>query len=236
MRWGRQRRADPSRRRTGPVGEEPWWDRADQAFAEQPVLDRRDLGKGWIPALMLNNSERLDPYGDDDHSQPLRAARALRGLRALDEGAAFRQRSDGALAVVRVEVFADAAVDAHRLAWRTHGAPCLDAVWRARWTEREQAPGWIEARWRDERDRPAPFGPTGGDVDAALAAQLDWITIEDQTNTAETELVTRYEHLTLWSGRALATLIVRHDQLHDLDEASARAAAAMFGRLAALEG
>lgn len=230
--WHRSRSAPPQRR-SGPEGEDPWWDPADQAFVEQPVLGRRDLGRGWVPALMLNNEERLDPYGDDPRAEILRAERAARRLTALDEGVAYRQRSDGALAVLRVELFASGDLDRHRLAWREHGAACLQALWAQRWEERERDPGWIEARWRDERDRAAPLGPVGGDVVAPVAAAIDWIVVEDQTGTAETEVVTEYQHLTVWVDRAVATITLRHPQHLPLDATAATAAATAHARLLA---
>ena len=88
--WRRQRRA-ADQRRTGPAGEEPWWDPADQAFAEQPLLTRADLGKGWQSVEMPNNAERLDPYGDDPDSEAVRAVRA----RAAAHGARRGRRPGG---------------------------------------------------------------------------------------------------------------------------------------------
>src|SRR4051794_25343786 len=119
-------------RRSGPAEEDPWWNPQDQAFAESNLLGRSDLRRGWIPASMVNNIEQLDPYVDDADSAVLCAIRAERRLTALDEGQAWRRRSGGILAVLRVEVFADPDSTAHRDAWREHGARCLDAVWRQR--------------------------------------------------------------------------------------------------------
>lgn len=199
----RRRRAPlPPRRRTGPADEEPWWDPADQAFAERPVFQAKVLGWGWQSVEIPNNDERLDPYLDDEpHSDALRTVRARRRLTALDEGWAWRHRDDRSLVVSRVEVFERADVDgAHRSAWREHGTGCLDAVWRARWRERGREPGWIEARWAVE--------PLGADVDR--------IVVEDQTGVHETGNVVEYQHLTVWSGRAVATVTIRHDQAVDI--------------------
>ncbi|MEZ5139953.1 MAG: hypothetical protein R2711_14655 [Acidimicrobiales bacterium] len=110
-----------------------WWDPADQAAAERPVLHHRDLGKGWHPVPMVNNLERLDPHGDDPASEAVRGARSSRRLTALDEGAAWRRRRDGALLVARVEVFAGDDEERHRAAWQASAAASLDAVFQARW-------------------------------------------------------------------------------------------------------
>ena len=67
-----RRRTPPGQRRTGPAGEEHWWDDADQAFVEAPFLATRDLGRGWQTVPMPNNAERLDPHGDDEHSAAIR--------------------------------------------------------------------------------------------------------------------------------------------------------------------
>lgn len=228
-----RRRSTAAHRRSGPAGEERWWDPEDQAFAERPLLHHRDLGRGWIPVPMINNEERLDPWGDDPASVAVRAGRAERRLTALDEGAAWRRRSDGALLVARVEVYATDAVGPAREAWQAHGAACLDALWRARWREREREPGWIEARWRAEVDRPdalRPGSPSAGDA----AAALDWFTIEDHTEAAATEVVTAYEHLTLWAGRAVLVLTLRHGHASDADAAAVGAALAAWRRAQAL--
>jgi hypothetical protein len=207
---------------------------------EAPLLRRRELGKGWIPARLINNAERLDPYGDDAHSQILRAVREARQLTALDEGGAWRHRRTGALAVTRVEAFAH--LDhggTHRLAWREHGSACLDALWQQRWSERDRRPGWIEARWVDDRDRVPPLGFAGVEemageatVDPVVASAIDWIQVEDQTTTAETGRVACFEHLTIWVGRAVATITLRHDQADDLAPVAATAAVVAHARLA----
>ncbi|WP_426572419.1 hypothetical protein [Aquihabitans sp. McL0605] len=236
MAIGRKQKAGAEGRRTGPGGEAPWWDPEDQAFAERPLLARSDLGKGWQSVPMFNNAERLDPHGDDPASEELRTIRARRRLTALDEGAAWRLRRAGVLAVVRTEVFADddpADRAAHRDAWDRLGTICLDAVWRQRWTERDRAPGWIEAlRRRGDRPAVADLSAPAGSTEADAPDPVDWITVEDQTGTVESGLVTQYEHLTLWRGRALVTLTVRHGQGDDVDDALAVAAAAVLRRMA----
>lgn len=189
------------------------------------MLGRKDLGKGWLSVPMVNNAERLDPYGADDASAGLRQLRSERRLTALDEGAALRQRGDGSLAVVRVEVFASADDAAHRARWQEDGPACLEAVWRERWLERDRQPGWIEARWRD----------AARSTDLDIPDAVDWIVVEDQTGSIETVSVTVYEHLTCWVGRANATLTVRHDLGHDLDAVVAHAADVVCGRLALLD-
>ncbi|MGN6695346.1 MAG: hypothetical protein ACTHN0_14315, partial [Aquihabitans sp.] len=214
MDFGR-RRPPAGQRRTGPPGEEHWWDDDDQAFVERPFLAGRDLGRGWQAVPMPNNAERFDPHGDDEHSVLLRAERDRRVLTALDEGAAWRHRKERVLVVPRIEVFRDPDDRRHRAAWQEHGPACLDAVWRERWTERDVAPGWIEARWKDDADLDAA-APTDDEGRAAFG-QVDWISVEDHTNTAASGTIDRYEHLTVWCGRGLVTATVRHDDALDLD-------------------
>jgi hypothetical protein len=226
--WGR--RSAPNRRRTGPPDEEPWWDAADQALVERPLLRHRDLGKGWIPTPMLNNLERLDPHGDDPASERVRQARAARRLTALDEGAAWRRRSDAALLVARIECFSAADEGGHRRAWQADAESSLDAVWRARWRERDREPGWIEARRRAPADLPDLVRP-GGAGAAPGIDRIDWCTIEDHPGVAETEVVTAYEHLVLWVDRLLVTLTLRHHHGDAAEEVAARAAATALVRL-----
>lgn len=172
---------------------------------------------------MVNNAERLDPYGDDPASEALRAVRARRRLCALDEGQAWRRRRDGALAVLRLEVFEEPDASDHRAAWHEHGPACLDAVWRARWRERDQEPGWIEARWRAE-------------TDARLPA-VDWLRVEDHTGVRDDpSAVVVYEHLTVWAGRAVAVLIVRHELGSDGEDAAMGAAAVLVPALERVPG
>jgi hypothetical protein len=219
--FGRTPPATGDRRRSGPPGEEHWWDDGDQAFVEQPLFSTADLGRGWQTVPMPNNVERLDPHGEDGHSAALRAEREKRRLTALDEGAAWRQRKERVLVVPRVEVFAEVDDRSHRAAWKMLGPACLDAVWRERWRERDVAPGWIEARWKDEADV-AAVAPTD-DGGAGALGQIDWVTVEDHTTNAETG--------TIWCGRALATVIVRHDDALDLDATTMRVALAAYRRL-----
>ncbi|MFN8018314.1 MAG: hypothetical protein U0P45_09335 [Acidimicrobiales bacterium] len=197
----RGRRAADAGRRSGPAGEERWWDPADQAEVEAPLLGRRDLGKGWTALDMVNNAERQDPFGDDPASAAVRAAREARRLTGLDEGRAWRQRGDGSLVVVRVEAYASADESVHRAAWQAEGAACLDAVWRQRWKERDRLPGWIEARWKQDVDDEVDV-PDG----------VDWLQVEDQTGVHDTGVVQIYEHLTIWVGRAHAIVTLRHPQ------------------------
>ena len=112
---------DAPRRRTGPADEEPWWDPADQAFVESPLIRGRDFPKRWRPALMPNNVEVIDPFDGVSEADAVRRARQLRRITALDEGLAYRGR-DGALAVLRAEMFADPDEAAHRAAWQSDGA------------------------------------------------------------------------------------------------------------------
>ena len=218
------RRGTAARRRSGPAGEERWWDEADQAVAESRLLRPADLGRGWSRAAMVNNAERLDPFGDDEASAAVRAVVGRRRRTALHEGDAWRRRRDGVLCVLRVEVFAvesegDAAAGVgavpHRRVWEEHGTASLDATWRQRWRERDRDPGWIEARRRPEGER-ADEVPTPEDV--------TWLVVEDQTGIHDGGAVTIYEHLTIWAGRAVATLTLRHDLGVDVDDVAASAA------------
>lgn len=200
----------------------PWWDPAEQALAEVPLLDRRTLGRGWIDAPMVNNVELLDPLADDDAAAPIRAARAARGLVALDDGRAWRHRDGRGLVVVRVERYADATTDgtAHRAAWQAAGAAALEATWRARWRERDVAPGWIEAR----------AVPPGERLGPPLAA-LDWFRVEDHTDPSGRGDVAIFHHVTVWRDRAQVTLTVRHPLGEALEELAARAAGVAHERL-----
>lgn len=224
-----RRRTPPGQRRTGPPGEEHWWDDGDQAFAEEPFLTTRDLGRGWQTVPMPNNAERLDPYGDDEDSALLRTLRAHRVLTALDEGAAWRQRKERVLVVPRVEVFADVDDRDHRAAWQEVGPRCLGAVWRERWREREVEPGWIEARWKPDEERGAVV--PADDEGRAAFGQVDWITVEDHTQVSATGTIDRYQHVSAWCGRGLITATIRHDDALDLDASTVRVALAAYRRL-----
>lgn len=236
-RSGRSRRDAARGRRRGPAGEDPWWDPADQALAEAAHLVRADLGRGWIDVPMVNNLERIDPLGGDEASEAVRVERAARRLTALDEGRAWRQRTEASLAVLRVEVFADPDEQGHRAAWRAHAEESLDATWRERWRERGHTPGWVEARWVDAAGHPERFVDddlrqelTPAALGAVLGA-IDWLRIEDHTDPTGAGQVTVYEHLTAWAGRAHGTLTVRHDHAHQLDVVAGRATAALWRRL-----
>ncbi len=101
-------RRDPlPRRRSGPPGEHQWWVPSDQASAEREVLTRKDLGRGWIPASMVNNVERLRPLGHGPASDVVEQARVSRHPTGLDEGRAWRHRDAGTLLVLRTDVYAD---------------------------------------------------------------------------------------------------------------------------------
>lgn len=159
-------------RRSGPPDEERWWRPLDQGLAETELLDRRAVGKGWRPAVMVNNVERARPLGEDDASAAIDAARVARVLTGLDEGRAWHHRDAGSLIVLRSEVYADeenGLAEAHRSAWHRHAERSLDATWRERWRERDQEPGWIEARWvRAAGERSGPPGPTGSGADGPV--------------------------------------------------------------------
>jgi hypothetical protein len=192
-------RADTTkRRRSGPPDEHRWWDPGDQAFIQQPLLSRHDFPKGWQPTTMLNNSEQLDPYEGADAPR-IRAARAARVLSALDEGVAYRTRH-GQLLVLRAEVFVDPAETAHRAAWQADGPAVLTSTYRARWAERDVVPNWIETTIAPMTARPAELDP-----------RIDWLRVEDHTDPKGSGIVTIYEHLTLWCGRANAVITVRHE-------------------------
>ena len=195
---GRRRRA--ARRRSGPADEELWWDRDDQAFAEGYLLAGRDFSKGWRPLIMMQNLERLDPWEDVAEAGDISAARSARRLTALDEGSAFRNR-EGALAVLRVEVFAEPDDAEHRACWQAEASDVLLATWRTRWRERDVVPGWIEVRVH-EHD-PIPHPTWGGDA-------VDWYEVEDHTDPSGTGDVAIHHHVTVWAGRALLTLTLRH--------------------------
>jgi hypothetical protein len=204
---------------------------ADQAVIERAPFASRDLGRGWVEAEMVNNVERDDPFAGvgTEGAEAIRRARATRGLRALDEGRAWRRRRDGALVVLRLEAFGGdpSAERAHRSAWSEHGEATLDALWRHRWVERGRTPGWVEAGRRAPEEWPtvattpadpaAPEGPTLGDV-------VDWVVVEDHTEAATRGAVACYEHLTIWAGRGHAIVVARHDLGDDLDAVLLRVA------------
>ena len=219
---GRRRRR-AARRRSGPQDEEPWWDVEDQRFAEGYLIAGRDFPKGWRPLIMVQNVERLDPWEGVDEAAALSAARLARRLTALDEGSAFRDR-ESSLAVLRVEVFADEDDSEHRARWRSDAPDVLRATWRARWREREVVPGWIEVR-SHEHD---PIADAGGGGDA-----VDWYEVEDHTDPSDTGDVAIHHHVTVWFGRALLTLTVRHSLGVDQSAQIAYLAERLAGRTAA---
>lgn len=216
------RRSRPDRnayRRSGPVDEQRWWDPADQAFIQQPLVRSRDFPKGWRPTVMLNNAELLDPY-EGAEAPALRALRATRVLTALDEGVAYRA-SHRQLLVLRTEMFADPDETEHRGAWQTDGPRVLADTYRTRWAERDVAPNWIETTIRRPPDTPADIDP-----------RIDWFRIEDHTDPRRTGTVTLYEHLTLWRGRANAVITVRHEPDYHVDAIALAIAHTLIDRLA----
>lgn len=219
------------RRRSGPVGEDRWWDSSDQELAERAAVGRRIFGPRWIDAPMVNNVERLRPYGSDEASSSIEEQRRSRRPTALDEGRAWRHRDTRALLVVRVEVFAEADDRAHRAAWVHDGAASLDATWRERWRERDQTPGWIEAVAVGTGERPDPLHAFAQAEPTGVAAAIDWFRVEDHTDLTGARDVLLYEHLTVWAGRAHGVLVVRHDLGQSVDRAVAQAAAVFHARL-----
>jgi hypothetical protein len=231
-------------------GPEPGFDAgfepADQAAAAAPVLDRRTLGRGWIDAPMVNNEPRLDPHGTDPASEALRARREARRLTGLHEGRAWRRRGRvPGLVVVRHELFADpdpAERAAHREDWTRLGAASLDATWRERWRERHVTPGWVESRrvgppvGAEEgvlAEGAAPHGRAAGGLvgGVALPEAVDWFRVEDHTDPSGGGEVTVYEHLTVWGGRHLVTVTVRHPLGEAEDPLVAVLAGAVVSRL-----
>lgn len=221
-------------RRSGPAGEDCWWNAQDQAFAEQDHLNARSFGRGWVAATMVNNAEALEPLGTDLASTEVSAGRIGRRLTALDDGRAWRRREGNVLAVLRVEVYADENLDqgseAHRAAWTARAEASLDATWRERWIERGVVPGWIEARWVGVSERPDPLHA----FEAAMpppgpAAAIDWLRVEDHTGDGSSVAV--YEHLTVWAGRSQGTLTIRHEHMLNLDNEAASAASKLHASL-----
>ena len=131
--------------------------------------------------------------------------------------------------VARSEVFRAVDDRTHRALWQDLGTACLDAVWRQRWRERDVQPGWIEARWKADEDLDAVVPPD--DEGRAAFGQVDWITVEDHTNTSASGTIDRYQHLTVWCGRGLITATIRHDDALDLDATAVRVALAGYRRL-----
>lgn len=224
----RRRNPEAGGRRSGPIDEHPWWDPTDQRAVEAVTVRPATFGRGWVDIVMTANAERLDPFEGVLEADGVRQARAHRGLTALDEGRTWRQRSVGSLAVLRLERFASADEVEHRQAWRGSATACLEAVWRARWIERDRPPGWIEARpWHPEEES---VGVRREPV--TVADWCDWYRIEDHTDPGGTQAVTCYEHLTIWSGRSHAVLVVRHDLGVDVHEVAHRVGEAVQVALA----
>ena len=218
---GRRRRT--ARRRSGPADEERWWDTDDQAFAEDYLIAGRDFPKGWRPLIMLQNVERLDPWEDVPEAAGVAAAREARHLTALDEGSAWRD-GDSALVVLRVEVFADPDHAEHRARWQADAHDVLLATWQARWRERDQVPGWIEVRTHGHE--PIPDHADGTDA-------VDWYEVEDHTDPSGSADVAIHHHVTVWVGRAVLTLTMRHSVGVDQDPQIAYLAGRLVGRTAA---
>jgi hypothetical protein len=214
----RARVAEPTSRRSGPPDEERWWDPADQAFVEGPLLRALDFPKGWRATLMLNNSELLDPYEGAD-AVAIRAVRAERVLSALDEGVAYRAKHRRLL-VLRTEVFVEPDETAHRATWRRDGPSVLTSTYQARWAERDITPNWIETTIRRPSDLPSDVDP-----------RVDWLRVEDHTDPKRAGAVTIYEHLTLWCERANAVLTVRHELDQPVEEMAVAVAHRLLNRL-----
>lgn len=206
-------------------------------FAESIDLRPRMFGVRWRSFEMMNNEEQLDPFPVDPATEAVLAARASRRPTALDEGRAWRGTKPGGLAVLRVELFADADATAHREAWQTTGPACLEATWRVRWQERDRQPGWIEARrqpedaWTEDLAGSALAASGTGDEQMALRSACDWLRVEDHTDPTGSGSVTVYEHLTVWRDRAQITLTLRHDIVDEFEDSVVRAGAALYRAL-----
>jgi hypothetical protein len=213
-----RRSASTRSRRGGPSDEHPWWDPDDQARAERVAPSRIGLPRKWKPTTMINNAEVFDPYEGIGAADALVETRDRRGRTALVEGDAWRGPRRQ-LAVLRVEAFADrdAGLADHRAAWIRDGAPCLVETWKQRWTEREVEPGWIEATRREDVD---------------VDPRIDWLRIEDHTNLADPTDVAVYQHLTLWAGRGVAVVTVRHLLDTPIDDAALWFGDVVLARLA----
>lgn len=157
---------------------------------------------------MINNVEVLDPYEGVEAAADVVKARAARHRTALVEGDAWRGPRRQ-IVVLRVEAFADrdAGSAEHRAAWAGDGPACLVETWRQRWAERDVEPGWIEATRR-------------GDVGADIDDRIDWFRIEDHTDLTDPTDVSVYQHLTLWAGRGVAVVTVRHLLDTSVDDAA----------------
>ena len=66
-----------------------------------------------------------------------------------------------------------------------------------------------------------------------VAAAVDWFRVEDHTDPSGTGDVHLYQHLTLWSERAVVVLVARHDVGREIDDELNKVAAVALARLAA---
>lgn len=204
-------------RRGGPPDEPPWWEPVDQRLAERVGPPRSGLPKLWKPTVVANNAEVFDPCAGIAAATDIAAARERRRRTALVEGDAWRGPRRQ-LVVLRVEAFADDDTDgrAHRDAWQRDGRAVLDEVWRQRWSERDVTPGWIDVRTR---------------ADVEVVSDVDWLRVEDHTRLANPEDVAVYQHLTVWAGRGVAVVTLRHLLDTEADEVAGWFATAVLSRL-----
>ncbi len=216
MKRGLGRRAD-ERRRSGPEDEARWWDPDDQRLAERAALSHRDFPKKWRIRPLMNNAEALDPLAEVPEGAPVVEAAGARTRTALDDGMAVAG-PDLQLAVLRVEVFAAADDGAHRQAWQADGPAATVALYRHRWRERDQRPGFIEAGWPD--------------FDWDMHPDVDWLRLEDHTDRRHEAGVFYYEHLWLWVGRSLGQLTFRYAPGFPAESLVADLADAAMARLA----
>ena len=138
---------------------------------------------------MVNNLSLIDPY-EGVAAVAIRTARVARQLSALDEAVAFRAKHRQLL-VLRTEMFVEQDETAHRAAWQADGPAVLTSTYQARWAEREVTPNWIETTVRPALELPDDVDP-----------RIDWLRVEDHTDPRRSGVVSLYEHLTLWCGRA----------------------------------
>lgn len=211
-----RRSGSVAKRRSGPDGEEPWWDPDDQRRAERATLTRRDLPKKWRRRVLVNNEESLDPYAAVPEAEQLTLAADARVRTALDDGTAAAG-PDMQLAVLRVEVFRDSDDTDHRTTWQNDGPAVMAALYRHRWRERDQNPGWVEATWPR--------------FDWEMEPRVDWLRVEDHTDRRHESGLFLYDHLSLWAGRALASLTVRYAPGFDAEPVIVDLADATLARL-----
>ncbi len=183
-------------------------------------MSRRDFPKAWRNRPLMNNVESIDPFAEVPEGQALAAAAYARRRTALDDAVAVAG-PDLRLAVLRIEVFADADDAAHRACWQDQGPRALVALYRQRWKERDVSPGWIEARWPS--------------FDWDLEPRVDWLRLEDHTDRRHEAGVFYYDHVWLWVGRALAGLTIRYAPGFDAESLAVGLADATLARLASFE-